>query len=437
MPRSLDATLKTDLSAERTTLVHLLEIAEPNAAAGSGTLTKVVDGLSHDLKIDSLSDLSGFSIIDGSWSLVSNRLRATDNTTTNSLIRYNGYTGATLGKIVQVLMQRSGSPSPGMPGMAVLVEPTVTSGLDQFLYTINGATNLGGAGFWGMIAPSEAVTPNGLNPGTQQDFHGLGHFDPIYNRFSLGIDSGFKCTFGINTIDRNVDFGAFNIGVADGRIGLVARWEDTNGTPNSYPDYVEFDRISVYNGPDVVVIGAPPGSKPTMDNPEITSGGTGVTGGSFADATYVATIDSKDQAFPYNTIRLNLGATQLAIANTVEVWGGDVWQYTPGSPSPVLNFTTASEELPWDSKTWLPMSGQLGFSGVQESLDRAAQNVDLEMPAVLQSEVLEPLLTNNYKGKRARLWVAHINDTTGALVGTPYMIWDGYFQNGFDVQETY
>ncbi len=373
--RNIDASLLASMQSEEATLVHFIEIASPDTT-GSGSLTKIVDGKLHDMKTSGLSDLSNFTDISGggNWSLTGGRIKATASGV-YSILRYDGYTGPTFGRMLQMLGERPVDNNPGGSGFIGLgfYMDAAASGWPPWYFSLMGKTALTGPGFWARRGESESGAFSII------DSNIAGHFSPIYHSVNLGPDDGGNyAAFGIDTFNRKVSWvNDPNPFLTDGQMGFVVKWEDDAVTPVPYTGDVFFDRLSVHTGPSVLVVGLPPGAIATIELPEINSGGAGVTGGTTSTSTGISTVDMRDQPSPYNKIRVNKGVTLLAQATSVEVWGGDIWQYTPAGLLPDYNFTNATERIVWGGKTWLPMHGAVQFSGVLESLDRRGQSVEL------------------------------------------------------------
>lgn len=91
-------------------------------------------------------------------------------------------------------------------------------------------------------------------------------------------------------------------------------------------------------------------------------------------------------------------------------------------PSPVLVFSGLGE-LVWQGKTFTGL-GNLGeISNPQDGNDLRANTQAYRLNGI-PSEYLGAVLTENYQGRRSRLWLG-VLDEDGQLAGDPYLISDG------------
>lgn len=96
--------------------------------------------------------------------------------------------------------------------------------------------------------------------------------------------------------------------------------------------------------------------------------------------------------------------------------------------------STGSANLLWRGLTWTGVGGFLGFSSVQESSDVSAGTTELTLSGVDQS-VLAVLLSQFYVGRSAKIWRAHLNSSTGAIIADPVLLFSGYMNGGYTVRD--
>jgi len=99
-----------------------------------------------------------------------------------------------------------------------------------------------------------------------------------------------------------------------------------------------------------------------------------------------------------------------------------------------LYLCTAPHDVDWDSETWEGIGGAIGFEGVAESEDKKSGRVKITVSGVDQA-VLASLLTYNIRGRVVELYYAHLNTETGAIVSDPFLLFQGYANEGIQVEE--
>jgi len=109
--------------------------------------------------------------------------------------------------------------------------------------------------------------------------------------------------------------------------------------------------------------------------------------------------------------------------------------YDGVTPSP-LYFCNGGYDIQWDSTT-APESGTitytsqgefLGFNGVEENFDIRVGKFGIIISA-LDEETKIALLNNVIQGSRVVVWKAFLSKTTGQILDTPIMIFDGQIYN--------
>ena len=99
-----------------------------------------------------------------------------------------------------------------------------------------------------------------------------------------------------------------------------------------------------------------------------------------------------------------------------------------------VRLTTAPHDVTFDGNTFQAMGGHLTFEGVQETADLSAQGMRVTLDGVDQT-VIALILTQNYIGRKAHLWYAHMDVSTGALVTDPAEVFEGRMNEPFEIEE--
>lgn len=101
-----------------------------------------------------------------------------------------------------------------------------------------------------------------------------------------------------------------------------------------------------------------------------------------------------------------------------------------------LYFCNGGYDIEWDSST-APTAGTityksqgefLGFSGVEESIDVKVGKFNIIISA-LDEDAKLALLNNYIQGARVVVWKAFLSKTTGQILDTPIMVFDGQIYN--------
>lgn len=101
-----------------------------------------------------------------------------------------------------------------------------------------------------------------------------------------------------------------------------------------------------------------------------------------------------------------------------------------------LYFCTGGYDIEWDSTT-APTSGTityssqgefLGFNGMEENIDVKVGKFGIILSA-LDSDTKLQVLNNVIQGSRVVVWKAFLSKTTGAILDTPLMVFDGQIYN--------
>lgn len=99
-----------------------------------------------------------------------------------------------------------------------------------------------------------------------------------------------------------------------------------------------------------------------------------------------------------------------------------------------LYLSTGAQNLNWGDQTWEAVGGLLGFGGVQEIFDGKAQGVDIQLSGIDQS-LVATLLTNQYRGRRIRIYRAYLNQATGRVIADPILLCEGLQLSAYTVEE--
>ena len=99
-----------------------------------------------------------------------------------------------------------------------------------------------------------------------------------------------------------------------------------------------------------------------------------------------------------------------------------------------LFLTTAPHDIVFSGDTYTAVGGHLGFDSVNESGDLTGQGVRITLDGVDQT-VISPLLAQNYIGRTAKVYQAHM-DSAGVLVVDPVLLFEGLLNSSFRVTES-
>lgn len=99
-----------------------------------------------------------------------------------------------------------------------------------------------------------------------------------------------------------------------------------------------------------------------------------------------------------------------------------------------LRINTGAEDLSWNGFTWTAVGGNLSFPGVQETNDIKSQGIKMEISGVDLS-LVATLLTNSFRGRTVKIWRAHLNSSTGAIIADPPLLFSGLQLASYEVEE--
>lgn len=92
-----------------------------------------------------------------------------------------------------------------------------------------------------------------------------------------------------------------------------------------------------------------------------------------------------------------------------------------------LRLATSSQDLSWDSQTWLAIGGVLRIGAAEEVPDLRGAGMPVEMAGV-DGTLVAVIMTNDFRGHEVLVYRAHIA-AAGTIVADPYLEFRGY-QNG-------
>ncbi len=99
-----------------------------------------------------------------------------------------------------------------------------------------------------------------------------------------------------------------------------------------------------------------------------------------------------------------------------------------------MRFTTAARDLSWNSQTWTAVGGNIGIDAMGESADDAAAGLAVQLSGVDQT-ILASIVAEQYRGRLARVWYAHWNQSTGAVVANPYLMFSGFMNEDWEIDD--
>jgi hypothetical protein len=100
----------------------------------------------------------------------------------------------------------------------------------------------------------------------------------------------------------------------------------------------------------------------------------------------------------------------------------------------VLRLTNSSGDITALSQTWTAVGAQLVHGAPEETTDRKAQGVELELYGIDQT-ITDAIQANNFRGHVLRIYLLHFDETTGAQ-DTPDLLFVGRQNGEWRVQET-
>lgn len=97
-----------------------------------------------------------------------------------------------------------------------------------------------------------------------------------------------------------------------------------------------------------------------------------------------------------------------------------------------LRFSTASQELAWDSQTWEALGGAVRVQGTEETPELADGGVSVVLSGV-DGALISTLFANSFRGHVVRVWRAHIDD--GEIVADPIVEFVGYQNDPYRITD--
>lgn len=98
-----------------------------------------------------------------------------------------------------------------------------------------------------------------------------------------------------------------------------------------------------------------------------------------------------------------------------------------------VRIATSGQDLSWNSLSWEAVGGLLELGGIEETTDARGQGIDLRLSGVDQT-ILSVLINSKYRGRVVKIWRAHLDRTTGRVVGT-MLLFQGLQLSAYTVDE--
>lgn len=98
-----------------------------------------------------------------------------------------------------------------------------------------------------------------------------------------------------------------------------------------------------------------------------------------------------------------------------------------------VRFATHPFDVSWNSVTWSAAGGALSFEGVNETPDISGQRVRVNLDGVSLTAITA-LLAQNYIGRLAKLYRAHLNPASVIIVD-PVLLFLGYMNSPWEITE--
>lgn len=99
-----------------------------------------------------------------------------------------------------------------------------------------------------------------------------------------------------------------------------------------------------------------------------------------------------------------------------------------------LRWTTAPQDIEWDSETWTAVGGVLQIGGAQESgQDMRAEGVPVTLSGV-DSSIISIIRTSQFRGRDVVVYRAHLAD--GAIIADPIEEFRGYQNDAYRITDS-
>lgn len=121
--------------------------------------------------------------------------------------------------------------------------------------------------------------------------------------------------------------------------------------------------------------------------------------------------------------------TDLAAESAVLVW---LVELTFGGGT--VRFTSAAADVDWSASTWTATGGALVVEPVLEVADLRAQGVRLTLSGV-DPAIVSAVLGQDHRGRAAKLYLGHLDASSGDVIGTFYTAFQGYMNDGFEITQ--
>lgn len=156
-------------------------------------------------------------------------------------------------------------------------------------------------------------------------------------------------------------------------------------------------------------------------------GWVGVTGQAFRglldDLRIYSRVLTADELSQFAALYISVKNDSVEFVHLLE------FQFDSGT----VRLATGAQDLSWNTFQWEAIGGLLDLGGIEETTDTRAQGVDVKLSGVDQT-ILAILLGSKYRGRVVKIWRAHLDRTTGRVIGT-MMLFQGLQLSPYTVDE--
>lgn len=122
------------------------------------------------------------------------------------------------------------------------------------------------------------------------------------------------------------------------------------------------------------------------------------------------------------TVSSGATADNSTVVNLIKLY------YWDGDSEESVSLCDAAHDIDVDVgagvETFIGSGLALSVSSIEESTDFAGMGVDVSLDGVDQS-IITIVLSNQMRGRPMKIWKAWFNDSTGAIIGSPLLVFDG------------
>jgi len=110
--------------------------------------------------------------------------------------------------------------------------------------------------------------------------------------------------------------------------------------------------------------------------------------------------------------------------------------YWDGDSEESVSLTNAAHDIDADvgsgAETFVGSGLALSVASVTENTDFAGMGVDVSLDGVDQT-IIAIVLANNMRGRPIKIWKAWLDDDTGAIIGSPLLVFDGVQKEPYSI----